>query len=209
MPTIKILIIEDQEEIRKGYEFLINNTDGFSCTGYADAETAIANLDRIEPEVVLMDVNLPGMTGIEATRILKERLPEVRIMMFTIYENNENVFDALEAGASGYILKQTKPVQLLEAIKDIYFGGAPMSSQIAKMVVDTFQRKNVVETQTALTEREDEILRLLAAGYRNKDVAEKFFISISTVKSHVYNIYQKLHVTSRVDAVNKIKGRRK
>lgn len=209
MLTINILIIEDQEEIRKGYEFLINNSEGFSCVGYSNAETAVANLETIQPEVVLMDVNLPGMNGIEATRIIKEKMPDVRIMMFTIYENNENVFSALEAGASGYILKQTKPAQLIEAIKEIYNGGAPMSSQIAKMVVDTFQKKNIIETETTLTEREEEILRLLASGYRNKDVSEKLFISISTVKSHIYNIYQKLHVTSRVDAVNKIKGRGK
>ena len=204
MSKIKVLIIEDQEEIRSGYQFLINNSDDFSCIGYADAETAIENLERDQPEVVLMDVNLPGITGIEATRILKEKIPKIAILMFTIYENNENVFEALAAGASGYILKQTKPIQLLESIKDVYNGGAPMSSQIAKMLVNSFQKKNVIDTQNELTEREDEILRLLAAGYRNKDVALKFFISLSTVKSHVYNIYQKLHVTSRVDAVNKI-----
>ena len=202
-----MIIIEDQEEIRTGYQFLINNSDDFSCTGYNDAETAIANLDRDCPEVALMDVNLPGMNGIEATRILKEKRPGLAILMFTIYENNENVFDALAAGASGYILKQTKPAQLLEAIRDVHNGGAPMSSQIAKMVVGSFQKKKTIDTTTALTEREEEILHLLAAGYRNKDVAEKFFISLSTVKSHVYNIYQKLHVTSRVDAVNKITKR--
>lgn len=209
MEKIKVLIIEDQEEIRKGYEFLINSSDDFSCTGYPSAEAAIENLYFDKPEVVLMDVNLPGISGIEATKILKEKFPQVQIMMFTIYENNENVFDALEAGASGYILKQTKPAQLLEAIREIYDGGAPMSSQVAKMVVNFFQKKHVSDTEVALSERENEILSLLTAGYRNKEVADKLSISLSTVKSHVYNIYQKLHVTSRVEAVNKMTRRRK
>jgi DNA-binding NarL/FixJ family response regulator len=205
MSKIKVVLIEDEEEIRKGYEFLINSSGDFSCTGYKVAEKAIANLHADQPEVVLMDVNLPGMNGIEATKILKEMLPSLQIMMFTIYENNENVFDALSAGASGYILKQTKPEKLLEAIKEVYNGGAPMSSQIAKMVVNTFHRHH--QSESALTEREQEILELLAAGYRNKDVADKLYISLSTVKSHVYAIYQKLHVTSRVEAVNKMNGR--
>lgn len=209
MPKIKVLIIEDQEEIRSGYQFLINNSDDFSCIGYANAEDAIANIYTDHPQVVLMDVNLPGMSGIDATRILKERKPDIQIMMFTIYENNENVFDALAAGASGYILKQTKPAQLLEAIRDIYNGGAPMSGQIAKMVVGSFQQKDTTDTLNELTDREEEILHLLSAGYRNKDVADKLFISLSTVKSHVYSIYQKLHVTSRVAAINKIGNRKK
>jgi DNA-binding NarL/FixJ family response regulator len=209
MSKINVVIVEDHEEIRKGYEFLINSSNDFSCTGYTTAETAIENLHYDKPDVILMDVNLPGISGIEATKILKEKIPKIQILMFTIYENNEHVFDALEAGASGYILKQTKPAILLEAIQEIYNGGAPMSSQIAKMVVNSFQKKRIIEGEAELSERENEILRLLTAGYRNKEVAEKLSISLSTVKSHVYNIYQKLHVTSRVEAVNKITGRRK
>jgi len=209
MAEIKVIIIEDQEEIRKGYEFLINSSDNFSCIGYAEAESAIENLYFDKPEVVLMDVNLPGISGIEATKILKEKFPKLQILMFTIYENNQNVFDALEAGASGYILKQTKPAELLEAILEIHNGGAPMSSQIAKMVVNSFQKKNLADTEAELSEREHEILMLLTAGFRNKEVAEKLSISLSTVKSHVYSIYQKLHVSSRVEAVNKIIRRRK
>jgi DNA-binding NarL/FixJ family response regulator len=209
MTKIKVVIIEDQEEIRKGYEFLINSSDNFSCIGYASAETAIENFFFDKPEVVLMDVNLPGISGIEATKILKEKMPRLQILMFTIYENNENVFDALEAGASGYILKQTKPAELLEAILEIHNGGAPMSSQIAKMVVNSFQKKNLTDTEAELSEREHEILMLLTAGFRNKEVGEKLSISLSTVKSHVYSIYQKLHVSSRVEAVNKIIRRRK
>ena len=158
---------------------------------------------------MLMDVNLPGMSGIEATRIVKQKFPGALILMFTVYENNENVFDALEAGASGYVLKQTKPAKLLEAIMDVYNGGAPMSSQVARMVVASFRGKKISSEETELSDREKEVLELLAAGFRNKEVAEKLFINLSTVKSHVYNIYQKLHVTSRVEALNKIQGRKK
>jgi DNA-binding NarL/FixJ family response regulator len=208
MPRIKVIIIEDLEEIRKGYEFLINNSDDFCCSGYANAEAAIDSVFFDKPEIILMDVNLPGISGIEATRILKEKLPKIHIIIFTVYENNESVFKALEAGASGYILKQTKPAQLLEAIKEVYNGGAPMSSSIAKMVVSSFQKKNMVDSEEELTERENEILKLLSAGYRNKEVSEKLFISLSTVKSHVYNIYQKLHVSTRIEALNKIRGHR-
>src|SRR5258706_3707406 len=205
MPEIKIIIIEDQEEIRKGYEFLINTSNDFSCIGYANAEDAIDNVFFDKPEIILMDVNLPGISGIEATKLLKEKFPKVHIIIFTVYENNENVFQALEAGASGYILKQTKPAQLIEAIKEVYNGGGPMSSPIAKKGVATFSKKNIVYHEEELTERENEILKLLSAGYRNKEVSEKLFISLSTVKSHVYNIYQKLHVTTRVEALNKIR----
>ncbi len=209
MEKIRVLIIEDQDEIRQGYQYLINNSDDFCCISYASAEEAISSFERDAPKVVLMDVNLPGISGIEATKILKQRNPALHVMMFTIYENNENVFDALAAGASGYILKQTKPEKLLEAIRDIYNGGAPMSSQIAKMVVRSFQEKETITTEIALTEREEEILHLLSAGFRNQDVADKLFISLSTVKSHLYTIYQKLHVSSRVEAINKINNRRK
>lgn len=209
MEKIKVLIIEDHDEIRQGYHYLINNSEDFCCVSYASAEEAIAGFDQDAPRVVLMDVNLPGISGIEATKILKQKNPALHVMMFTIYENNENVFDALAAGASGYILKQTKPEKLLEAIRDIYNGGAPMSSQIAKMVVRSFQEKETIAMEYKLTDREEEILHLLSAGYRNQDVADKLFISLSTVKSHLYTIYQKLHVTSRVEAINKITNRKK
>src|SRR5258706_1382266 len=145
MPEIKIIIIEDQEEIRKGYEFLINNCNDYCCIGYANADDAIDNVFFDKPEIILMDVNLPGISGIEATKLLKEKFPKVHIIIFTVYENNENVFQALEAGASGYILKQTKPAQLIEAIKAVYNGGASLSSPNAKMVVASFQKKNIVD----------------------------------------------------------------
>jgi DNA-binding NarL/FixJ family response regulator len=209
MSKIKIIIIEDQDEIRKGYEILINQSEEFECTGYETAEAAIKEIRKINPDIILMDVNLPGMNGIEATRLLKEKYPQLLILMFTVYENNTNVFDALEAGASGYILKQSTPAQLLEAIKDLYNGGSPMSSQIARKVVSYFQKKKLfVHKDTELTGREKEVLELLAAGFRNKEAAEKLSVTVSTVKSHIYSIYQKLHVSSRVEMINKINSRK-
>jgi len=206
MKNIRVAIIEDQEEIRKGYEFLINSADGFECIGFETAEAAIESIGKIPVDVVLMDVKLPGMDGITATRLLKEKIPGLLIMMFTIYENNENVFEALAAGASGYLLKQATSDQLLEAIRDLYHGGAPMSSHVARKVVSSFRQKDEKEGTETLSAREKEVLTLISAGYRNKDVAEKLFISISTVKSHIYSIYQKLHVNSRIEAVNKMRN---
>ena len=206
MKNIRVAIIEDQEEIRKGYEFLINSAEGFECIGFETAEAAIESIGKVPVDVVLMDVKLPGMDGITATRFLKEKMPGLLIMMFTIYENNENVFEALAAGASGYLLKQATSDQLLEAIRDLYHGGAPMSSHIARKVVSSFRQKDDKEGTETLSAREKEVLTLISAGYRNKDVAEKLFISISTVKSHIYSIYQKLHVNSRIEAVNKMRN---
>jgi DNA-binding NarL/FixJ family response regulator len=209
MEKLKVFLIEDQEDIRQGYEFLINQSSEFQCTGFVNAEKAIEQIDLNRmPHVILMDVNLPGMNGIAATQLLKAKYPRLLIMMFTVYENNENVFDALAAGASGYLLKQNTPSQLLEAIRDLCNGGSPMSSQIARKVVLSFQKKNIAGAdETELTDREKEVLQHIAAGYRNKEIAQMLSISISTIKSHIYSIYQKLHVTSRVQMLNKISAR--
>jgi DNA-binding NarL/FixJ family response regulator len=186
---------------------MINNSEGLSCIAFRSAEVAIEKLNRQPVDVVLMDINLPGMDGIECTKILKQKFPELQILMCTIYENNEKVFKALSAGASGYILKRTDPSKLIEAIRDVYEGGSPMSSQIARKVITLMQsqHKETVDEST-LSDREKEVLDLISKGFRNKEVADKLFISISTVKSHVHSIYEKLHVTSRVEAVNKLKG---
>ncbi len=208
MSKIKIIIIEDQDEIRKGYEFLINQSEDFECCGVDSAEKGMEKVPTYKPDIILMDVNLPGMNGIEATRLLKEEYPKLLIMMFTVYENNMNVFDALEAGASGYILKQSSPTQLLEAIRDLYNGGSPMSSQIARKVVSYFQKKRLLaHGDTELTTREKEVLELLAAGFRNKEIAEKLGVTINTIKTFVYRIYEKLHVTSRVEMINKFNSK--
>lgn len=203
---IDIAIIEDEEEIREGYCFLINRSPQFACTGYASAELALEVFRIKVPDIVLMDVNLEGMNGIECTHIIKSTLPETLIMMFTAYENNENVFKALEAGANGYILKQSSPEELLDAIKDLYNGGAPMSSAIARQVVSTFSKVSIKNKAFNLSFREEEVLKLLSRGFRYKDIADKLFISISTVRSHIYSIYEKLHVHNRTEALNKFNG---
>lgn len=201
---IRVAIIEDEEDIRKGYCFLINRSPEFACLGFPSAETALEHLKNNRVDIFLMDVNLPSMNGIECTRVIKSQYPQALIMMFTIYENNENVFKALEAGASGYILKQASPDELLYAIKDMHNGGSPMSSSIARMVVSHFNKINPLnENKYNLSDREKEVLQLLADGYRYKDIATKLFITISTVRSHIYSIYEKLHVHNRTDALNK------
>lgn len=205
---IKVAIIEDEDELRNNYCFLINRSTEFSCVAFSSAEAALQDIGSNPADIVLMDVNLPGMSGIECTRLIREQYPSMLIMMFTIYENNENVFKALEAGASGYILKQSSPEELLEAIRELHTGGAPMSSSIARMVVSSFNSQSEKrENNYNLSDREQEVLKLLAGGFRYKDIANQLFISISTVRSHIYNIYEKLHVHNRTEAWNKFNSR--
>lgn len=204
---IKVIIVEDEREIREGYCFLINQSQEFSCIGFGTADEALQYLKTKTADIVLMDVNLPGTDGITCTRIIKNAYPKLLVMMFTIYENNENVFKALEAGANGYILKQSPPGELIAALKELHAGGAPMSSSIARMVVASFNSNKVQKNSYELTDREEEILKLLSEGYRYKDIATKLFISISTVRTHIYNIYEKLHVHNRTEALNKFNGK--
>jgi DNA-binding NarL/FixJ family response regulator len=202
-----IFVIEDQEQVRLGMKYLIDSCEGFNCTAFEDAESAMKMLETFQPDVILMDINLPGMNGIDSTRIIRNRYPNVLIMMVTVYEDDEKIFSALKAGANGYILKNTQPEKMVQAITDLYNGGAPMSSQIARKVVNTFsQSKPVSDDYIALSDREKEILNLLADGHRNKEIAGKLFLSAHTVRTHIYNIYQKLHVQSRVEAIRKISG---
>lgn len=202
---IKVMLVEDHEEIRNGINFIINNHPKFVCKPYNNAENAIADVDSYLPDVILMDINLPGINGIEATRIIKNKYPKSLIMMCTVYEDSEKIFGALKAGASGYILKRSAGQTLLEAIQELIDGGAPMSSEIARKVVSSFSGftpdKN--NEDFGLTKRENEILDLLAKGYRNKEIAEELFVSANTIRTHIYNIYEKLHVQSRIEALNK------
>ncbi len=206
---IKIAIVEDNEEIREGLAVLINGSPGFVCVAtYPDGEEALKYLAGERPDVVLMDIHLPKMSGIECVARLKERLPELQIMMLTVYEDDELVFKSLVAGATGYILKKTPPSELLEAIRNLHNGGSPMSSQIARKVVQAFQQtgKSHQETEN-LTERETEILSYLAKGYHDKEIADTLFVSVETVRTHVRNIYKKLHVRTRTEAALKYLGR--
>lgn len=203
--TIKVAIVEDDEEIREGLAVLINGSAGYRCVGtYADAEQAIARLPAQAPDIVLMDIHLPKMSGIECTEKLKEKYPDLQIMILTVYEDDDRVFKSLAAGATGYVLKKTPPAELLEAIRNLHAGGSPMSDRIARMVVQEFRQtgKSSKEMEN-LTDREMEVLSYVAKGYQDKAIAEKLFISSETVRSHVRNMYQKLHVRSRTQAAAK------
>lgn len=203
---IHVVLVEDHQEIRQGVAFIINHSEEFRCTAFENAEVALKFFETTIPDVVLMDINLPGMDGIACTRILKEKYPQLNVMMCTSYDEDDKVFNALEGGASGYILKRAAGQHLLEAIKDLYNGGSPMSSEIARKVVSSFrlrQSRAIAPESASLTERENEILDLLAQGYRMKEIADKLFVSINTIRKHLYNVYEKLHVQSKIEALNK------
>jgi DNA-binding NarL/FixJ family response regulator len=204
---IKVVLVEDNDSIREGLKMLINGTEGYSCTdSFPECETMIKNIERIDPDVLLMDLGLPGMSGIEGIKKVKSFIPDLTILVLTVYEENDRVFDALCAGASGYLVKKTPPSKLLEAIKDAYEGGAPMSSQIARKVIDFFQKKKPVSQGKEvyiLTPREKEILSGLVEGRNFKSIADSLFISVETVRFHFRNIYKKLHVHSQSEAVVK------
>jgi DNA-binding NarL/FixJ family response regulator len=209
---ISVSIVEDNNDIRNALEQIIDMADGYVLAGsYINGEEALANIPLNIPMIVLMDINLGGINGIEVVKILKENHPEILFMMCTVYEEDEKIFEALNAGASGYVLKKTAPDKLLDAIKELYEGGAPMSSQIARKVVTTFQNKTVSlatnDTLGALSRREKEILEMLSKGLLYKEIANQLSISSETVRKHVYHIYEKLHVGTRIEAVNKFFGR--
>jgi DNA-binding NarL/FixJ family response regulator len=210
MTQISICIVEDNKDIRQALEQIVSMADGYQMTGsFPDAESALSGLPMIQPNIVLMDINLGGMSGIEVVRLLKPKYPDILFMMCTVYEEDEQIFEALAAGANGYILKKTAPAKLLEAIRELHEGGAPMSSQIARKVVAAFN-KAPKSTQTeldVLSNREAEILVLLAKGLLYKEIAHQLSIAQETVRKHVYHIYEKLHVNNRVEAVNKYFGR--
>lgn len=208
--SITISIIEDLVEVREGLaQFLALNAE-FSVLGaYASAEQALTELLVQHPDIVIMDINLPGMNGIECIRRVKDRMPGTQFMMFTVYENDEKVFEALKAGASGYLLKNTGLVQLIVALKELHEGGSPMSANIARKVVSLFQQQNKVPHQTtALSPRENEVLLLLSDGLLYKEIAEQLAISIATVRQHIHKIYDKLHVENRTEALNKVYGKK-
>ncbi|MEI7947575.1 MAG: response regulator transcription factor [bacterium] len=199
----KIAIVEDGTVIRQGLERLLNRSKEFCCAGCYDcAEAALEGIAQNSPDVVLMDINLPGMNGVECVRQLKPRYPKLQIVMLTIYDNLEQVFEALSAGATGYLLKQTPPEALLEALRDVAQGGSPMSSQIARKVVQSFHvstsSNNEVEK---LSDREKNVLDLLAKGFLLKEIAEQMGLGYDTVRTYVRRIYEKLHVHSRAQAV--------
>ena len=197
---ITVSLVEDDKEIRESLALLINGTEGYEILNtYADCETAIKSLDDELPDVILMDISLPGMSGIEGIKIIKQKHPDVDMMVLSIHENDKLVFDALCAGATGYLVKETPPARILSAIKEVYEGGSPMSTQIARMVVGSFK----IAPSPDLTKRETEVLSLLCNGLSYKMIADDLFISEETVRRHIKNIYRKLEVHSKSEAVAK------
>ena len=202
-----IMIVEDNKSLQLLLENIIKDNDFCFFAGVcSSAEEALVAVPDLLPDVVLMDIGLPGMDGIECVRKLKPLCPGVEFMMCTIYDEDEKVFDALEAGANSYILKSTGPEEMLAAIADLSNGGSPMSSDIARKVVQSFQRKRNVKKEFGITPREEDVLKLLAKGLLYKEVADQLGISVKTMKKHIYNIYEKMHVHSKVEAVNKFLG---
>lgn len=203
---INVSIVEDSEQVRNTLTRLINRAEGFKCLSeYANAEAALEGLPKDKPDVVLMDINLPGMNGVECVRQLKQSLPEVQVMMLTAYEDTENIFNALAAGASGYMLKRTPREELLEAIKEVQRGGSPMTTHIARKVVQSFQKAAAAPppTESNLSEREQQVLDCLSQGFLYKEIAEKLGISYETVHTYIRRIYEKLQVRTRTEAVAK------
>lgn len=204
-----VAIVEDIKEIREGLKLLIDERDGFECRySFSSAEEALIALPKIKPDVVLMDIHLPGMNGIECIKKLKPLCENTLFIMSTVYEDDDNIFESLKAGASGYLLKKTSPDKILEAIREVVNGGSPMSGQIARRVISSFQKKDSIDASEILTNKEKEILKALAKGLRYKEIAELMTISIETVRSHARNIYEKLQVQSRTEALNKIYGKK-
>lgn len=197
---IHVSIVEDDRDIQRTLALIIDGTPGFACTHtYNDGEAALTGILKHRPNVVLMDINLPGMSGIECVKKIKEQRLEMDILMLTGRADDQSVFDSLCAGATGYLLKTTPPANLLAAIKEVHEGGAPMSMEIARKVLKSFQPS----PHSPLTERETDILRKLCEGENYKGIAEALFISGHTVRTHIKNIYSKLHVNSRGEAVKK------
>ncbi|HMP84912.1 MAG TPA: response regulator transcription factor [Verrucomicrobiota bacterium] len=202
---IGVSIVEDNARVRQSLQRLIQSSPGFNCLSvHPTAEAALEQLPATKPDVVLMDINLPGMNGVECVRQLKLSLPKTQVVMLTVYENTDVIFKALAAGASGYLLKQTPPPELLSAVRDVHNGGSPMSSHIARKVVASFQQPSSASAELAtLTGREQEVLDYLAKGFLYKEIAATMHISYDTVHTHIRNIYEKLHVRSRTEAVAK------
>lgn len=200
-----VAIVEDNAEICEGLEHIINRDTEFSCVGSCrNTTTALRRLPKLQPNIVIMDIQLPDESGVECTAKLKRLMPSTEIMMFTVYEDHDQIFKALQAGASGYLLKSATPEEILNALRQIQKGGAPMSDEVARKVIASFHRKGYTSAEDErLTRREEEVLQLLAEGQAAKEIASRLSISSGTVNNHLKHIYQKLHVRSKLEAVVK------
>src|SRR6476660_9225367 len=201
---IRVSIVEDLAEVRDGLVDLVQSDEELSMvSSFKDAESASEKLPELKADIVLMDINLPGMSGIDCIKFIKEKCPGTQFLMFTVYENDDKVLEALQAGATGYLLKRTKPAQILESIKELNQGGSPMSSNIARKLLNIFLHEKKATKKEALSDRENEVLQLLADGLLYKEIANRLYIGHGTVRQHLHNIYEKLHVHNRTEAVNK------
>jgi DNA-binding NarL/FixJ family response regulator len=204
---ITLTIVEDLDEVREGLKnFLELSPDFKVLETFSTAEDAVEGIPRLQPDIAIMDISLPGMNGIECIRQVRSKSVHTQFMMLTVYENDEKVFEALKAGASGYLLKSTGLISIIEALKELYQGGSPMSSNIARKLVNSFQQeeqKGTELTALPLSPRENEILHLLARGLLYKEIAGQLAIATSTVRQHIHRIYEKLHVQNRTEAINK------
>jgi DNA-binding NarL/FixJ family response regulator len=207
MQPIKVCLVEDIKEIREGMISLLTLDQRFEVlAAYTDAETAAEHLPDWNADIVVMDINLPGMSGIECIKKVKKQCPRSQFIMFTIYEDDEKVFDALEAGANGYLLKKTPLAKITDSLVELHEGGSPMSTQIARKVIEKMHIAESEEDQNILSPRENEIIQLLAKGLLYKEISEQLNITTGTVRQHIHRIYEKLHVQNRTEAINKAFG---
>ena len=213
MPAAKpqateVAIVEDNPALGAGLRKIVESASGFRCVGvWPSAEEALKKIDAFRPQVVLMDINLPGMSGIEATARIRRHLPDIQVIMVTVYRDHDQIFAALKAGATGYLLKRSTPEEVRQAIRDVRTGGAPMSAEIARRVVEAFHQpaKPDDAEEVRLSKRETEILELLTKGLANKEIADRLDISVETVRVHLRRVYEKLHVHSRTEAAMKFR----
>lgn len=213
-PIIDVAIVEDNAALGNGLRKIVESASDFRCVGvWTTAEDALKKIDAFRPQVVLMDINLPGMSGIEATARIKHHLPDMQVIMVTVYRDHDQIFAALKAGASGYLVKRSTPEEVRQAIRDVRSGGAPMSAEIARRVVEAFHQPMKTASPSAgddvkLSKRETEILELLTKGLANKEIADRLDISVETVRVHLRRVYEKLHVHSRTEAAMKFRDSR-
>ena len=206
MPSITLSIVEDLDEVREGLSQFLDASDEFiMLETFQNAEDAVLKLPEIQPDIVIVDINLPGMNGIECIREVKRKCASIQFIMFTVYETDDKVFEALKAGASGYLLKKSSFNVIADSLRELYAGGSPMSANIARKLVNLFRHQN--NALAVLSARENEILNLLAQGLLYKEIADNLNITTGTVSQHVHKIYEKLHVQNRTEAINKLLGR--
>ena len=200
---IKLLLYEDNPQLREGLTMLIDGSEGFSVlAAYKNCNNVAAEVEAWKPDVILMDIDMPGTNGIEGLKLIREKNDDVKVLMLTVFDDNRNVFEALKNGANGYVLKKTPPAKLLEFITEAASGGAPMTASIATQVLKMFSQVNAPTSEDYnLSDREKEVLQLLVDGYSYKMIASQMFIAIDTVRSHIKKIYEKLHVNSKSEAV--------